>query len=203
MTRSAQSATIARPSVRHDAIGARRNNRWTFGAAQRDWRKAQQSLDLRFAHKCYRYLGVRLPDAIGAERSDRWTSRFGTQIVAALRLRFRLRKIVRRVQARPRGVCISPSPGKCKTHLNVPPKVRSIKESGRMPAFSCYLFRGFSLVCQCLASSGCGPRRPIEETASRAARSSASREKENTSAFSTMREGVADLGRGRTSCSRQ
>ena len=47
MTRSAQSATIARP----------------FGAARRDWRKAQQSLDLRFAHECYHYLGVRLPDA--------------------------------------------------------------------------------------------------------------------------------------------
>ena len=76
MTRSAQSATIAIP----------------FGAARRDWRKAQQSLDLRFAHECYHYLGIRLPDAIGAERSDRWTSRFGTQIVAALRLRFRLRK---------------------------------------------------------------------------------------------------------------
>ena len=76
MTRSAQSATIARPC----------------GAARRDWRKAQQSLDLRFAHECYHYLIVRLPDAIGAERSDRWTSRFGTQIVAALRLRFRLRK---------------------------------------------------------------------------------------------------------------
>ena len=76
MTRSAQSAAIARP----------------FGAARRDWRKAQQSLDLRFAHECYHYIGVRLPDAIGVERSDRWTSRFGTQIVAALRLRFRLRK---------------------------------------------------------------------------------------------------------------
>ena len=76
MTRSARSATIARPC----------------GAARRDWRKAQQSLDLRFAHECYHYLGVRLPDAIGAERSDRWTLRFGTQIVAALRLRSRLRK---------------------------------------------------------------------------------------------------------------
>ena len=76
MTRSAQRATIARPC----------------GAARRDWRKAQQSLDLRFAHECYHYLDVRLPDAIGAGRNDRWTSRFGTQIVAALRLRFRLRK---------------------------------------------------------------------------------------------------------------
>ena len=64
-------------------------------------------------------------------------------------------------------------------------------------------FDGFHRWRQCLASSGCGPRRPIAETASRAARSSASREKENTSAFSTMREGVADLGRGRMSCSRQ
>ena len=75
-----------------DAIGAERSDRWTFGAARRDWRKAQQSLDLRFAHECYHYLGVRLRDAIGAERSDRWISRFGTQIVAALRLQIRLRK---------------------------------------------------------------------------------------------------------------
>ena len=88
MTRSAQSATIARPC----------------GTARRDWRKAQQSLDLRFAHECYHYLVVRLRDAIGAERSDRWISRFGTQIVAALRLRFRLRK---------RDVVLKDAPNKC------------------------------------------------------------------------------------------
>ena len=33
-----------------DAIDALRNNRYTFGAARRDWRGAQQSLDLRFRH---------------------------------------------------------------------------------------------------------------------------------------------------------
>ena len=33
-----------------DAIDALRSNRYTFGAARRDWRGAQQSLDLRFGH---------------------------------------------------------------------------------------------------------------------------------------------------------
>ena len=33
-----------------DAIDALRSNRYTFGAARRDWRVAQQSLDLRFGH---------------------------------------------------------------------------------------------------------------------------------------------------------
>ena len=34
-----------------DAIDALRSNRYTFGAARRDWRGAQQSLDLRFGHE--------------------------------------------------------------------------------------------------------------------------------------------------------
>ena len=78
MTRSAQSATIARPSVRHDAIGA--------------------------------------------ERSDRWISRFGTQIVAALRLRFRLRKrdvVLRRT----RPACLiydTPLPALCNAESQHP-----------------------------------------------------------------------------------
>ena len=34
-----------------DAIDALRSNRYTFGAARRDWRGAQQSLDFRFGHE--------------------------------------------------------------------------------------------------------------------------------------------------------
>ena len=43
------------------------------------------------------------------------TSALGTQIAAALRLRFRLQKSVRRAQVSTIKVCVKPSPNKCTT----------------------------------------------------------------------------------------
>ena len=62
LTRLTLCVAIAIPSVRRDAIGAARSNRWTFGSQL----KARVYLDLR---RC---------DAINATRNDRWT--FGSAL---------------------------------------------------------------------------------------------------------------------------
>ena len=101
LTRLTLCVAIAIPSVRRDAIGAERSNRWTFGSQL----KARVYLDLR---RC---------DAINATRNDRWT--FGSALTLRAATCKRGRKFAHGASLAERRV--KPSPKKFSSGSNTSP----------------------------------------------------------------------------------